>query len=842
MKKYSDLVNRQFKINLKKNILIIIGIMTSVLLLISVTYVGNFINEFNIERTKYSRGDYEVILKDLNIYEVEKVKNNIKVEKCGIYNVEKSMDIKIEDTKKKLEIYSGDYTIMNELFESTLKIIEGRMPNRKNEIALTLSAKDELKKRIGDTLNISESEYIITGFYKDDEYNVRHTLTGLIYLDIDTAIEKNNAVITMKNKKSIIEDIKEIVELLDKDENDWDVKENIKYNNMLLESYGIRISNGMMVVNSEKLYMFFIYLIICILTIVFIYGSLNGYLQERIHEISILRCIGATKNKIRYLLIKEWSILSIISLIVGIILGNILAWLIINIVFIKVIGINSYGVGFRIYYDVILSTIIFSLFNMAIAMILLIIRGVDRAPIEGTKVNNLKITYINKKKSKVIRFLFGYEGEIAYRNICANRRSFLIITISLTIILLMINSFTGFYLLNLKQYEYELNSFYDIHSTYFSETSYDYLLEDVLNKRDNYKKEFDDLKMIDDIFMNINLNSTITIEGVTINPELTKYYAINNSIENIAEEYKVKFNQASILIYDKASLNKIIPNINSVTGNNIDIQDFNENGFVVVNTGFNNPKAVFKENPKEEVKLYLNENNKSPIYSKFLGCINSDKLISGNRFGYYNRLTIIVNDEFYYKNKDIMDSLSSISSDINTSINIKKNINRNTAISTIKEIINKNGGYYIEEKQTSESYKNTVDASATLIYTMLFLVVCIGSINIINTRYINIISRKKELGTFLAIGIRKDKFRNMIILEGIVQWFISCTMGIVLSLIAFKIISIAFSYSVGQIYNIPNLIILMGALILLLVNLLSSFLPYTKLKKLEINELIRNKE
>ncbi|MEO2681089.1 ABC transporter permease, partial [Clostridium butyricum] len=457
------------------------------------------------------------------------------------------------------------------------------------------------------------------------------------------------------------------------------------------------------------------------------------------------------------------------------------------------------------------------------------------------KVNNLKITYINKRKSKIIRFLFGYKGEIAYRNIGANRRSFFIITASLTIILIIFNSFTGFYLLNLKQYEYELRNSYDISSTYDIESSNNYLLEDVLDKRNNYKREFNDLKVADDILMNISMGSTITIGDIIINPELTKYYVINKSIENI-EENTVKFNEGSILIYDKASLNEIIPYINSVTDKNINIKDFNESGFVIVNTGFNHPKPIFKEKSEQEVKLYLNENSNFPIEARILGSIDSDKLISGNRFGYYNRLTIIVSDEFYYKNKDIMNNLISTYKYINTSINLKENINTQIAISKIKDIVNKNGGYYLQEKETLDSYKNNMDALAVLIYTMLFLVVFIGAINIINTRYTNIILRKKEFGTLLAIGIQKGDLRKIIILEGIVQWFISGTIGVALSLISFKVIGMIFSYSVGRSYYISNLLIVIGVFILLVINLLSSFIPYSKLKKLEINELIRNEE
>ena len=341
--------------------------------------------------------------------------------------------------------------------------------------------------------------------------------------------------------------------------------------------------------------------------------------------------------------------------------------------------------------------------------------------------------------------------------------------------------------------------------------------------------------------MNISMGSTITIEDIIINPELTKYYVINKSIENI-EENTVKFNEGSILIYDKASLNEIIPYINSITDKNINIKDFNESGFVIVNTGFNNPKPIFKENSEQEVKLYLNENSNFPIEARILGSIDSDKLISGNRFGYYNRLTIIVSDEFYYKNKDIMNNLISTYKYINTSINLKENINTQIAISKIKDIVNKNGGYYLQEKETLDSYKNNMDALAVLIYTMLFLVVFIGAINIINTRYTNIILRKKEFGTLLAIGIQKGDLRKIIILEGIVQWFISGTIGIALSLISFKVIGMIFSYSVGRSYYISNLLIVIGVFILLVINLLSSFIPYIKLKKMEINELIRNEE
>ncbi|MGG7148451.1 ABC transporter permease [Clostridium butyricum] len=845
MKKYSYLVNKQFKINRKKNILTIVGIVTSILLFVCVKYLTNFMQEVNIESAKQSIGNYEVILKDINFNEVEKIRNNIKVDKCGIYQLDKTMDINIGDINKKLNIYSCDYTIIHELFDGNLKIEEGNFPKSSNEIALTFSAKSELNKKIGDIVNIDEKQYHIVGFYKDKEDSVYNTLTGISYFDNYNINEDVNVAITVKNKKRILEDIKEIIKLSNINIEAKENLEKVNYNVRLIYSYGIDVYENIGILQQEKIIEISIDLTIFILTLLFIYGVIRASLQERIQEISVLRCIGATKNKIRYLLIKECMILSLISLIIGIVLGHILLWIIINIIFQKVIGINTYGVQFKPYYGVILNIIIVTFINIVIAMILPIIRAGKISPVEGSKANNLQAKRLKKSKSKIIRFIFGYKGEIAYKNIVANRKMFYFITTILTIILLIFNCFTGFYLLNLKAYEYNMKNSYDIDSNYSNGFSLDNVnsLETILNRRNNLKNEFEDLKILDEIFTDIIVPATITIEDVVRNRQLSSNYQINNTIEDMGEVNKVKFNNAIILIYDKASINKIIPYIESVTNSNLEYKDFNENGFVVINSGYRNSKPPFIKNKNsQEVKLYLDEEYNVPIEANLLGFIDHDKLINSNRFGYYSNLTIIVSDDFYFANKKIMDDLQSITRNINFSMNLKENIDRDKALLISKELINKNGGTYFETKESLKEDKNTIYASAFLVYATLFFITIIGGLNIINTRYINIILRKKEFGTFLAIGIQKDDLRKIIILEGIVQWFISSSIGTVLSLIILKVINVMFSYSVGEIHVIPFWIMIISILILLVINLLSSFLPYSKLKKLEINELIRNEE
>ena len=78
---------------------------------------------------------------------------------------------------------------------------------------------------------------------------------------------------------------------------------------------------------SERLAIFFILTLILIIASFNIIGSLTMLIIEKVHDIEILKSLGADNNLIRKIFIFEGWLISIIGTISGIILGFFICWL-----------------------------------------------------------------------------------------------------------------------------------------------------------------------------------------------------------------------------------------------------------------------------------------------------------------------------------------------------------------------------------------------------------------------------------------------------------------------------------------------------------------------------------
>lgn len=861
MKSYSYLVNKQFKVNKRRNIFTITGLISSIILIITVGYISNYMKDVDIEYAKRRAGNYEAIFRDVDVSEIDKVLYNVKVDNCGLYKSESETKVNVGGIEKGFEIYSLDNIAMKEIFNYMIVISEGRLPNKPSEIALTYSMKKGIGKNIGDKLQDGDKEYTIVGFYKDDINAVSFNLTGITYLDVSNINDNVNLIINVKDNGNKIENIKGIENLISFNSNESqgsnvrinnsvNQSDNIRFNTILLDAYGIYTTEYYKMINSKEFTATIINIVILLLTVLFTYGSINVSLKERVRQFATLRCIGATPNKIRYLLVKESFLLGGCSIVPGVILGQLLSWFIIEVAFIKIIGINTYGVGLRIYWSVILTAIVFIGLTIILATIVPVLRINKISPVQGVKSHITNMQKIKSRNSKLISSIFRYRGKLAFKNIAANSKSFYIITVSLIMILLVFNTFSGYYLFIKKQYEFEQGKAFDIASNYSYDSivGEDYLDEEgAIVKGRDIKSELKSLNLTQGLFMDVSLPVKMTFHGFTINPKIKTTDSIYNDLTlgNEGSNSKLEVLKTILLVYDDESLEQIIPYIepNDSQKESITLDDFDENGFVIVKARYRNPVTPLIQTPDKEVRLLFDSEESKSIKGDYLGSVSHRELFSGKNFGRYNDVTLIVSKDFYNANKDKINVIEQHSTTISVNLNIKDSVDRYKAMANLQEVITMNGGHFIEEKANNDTFQNSLDAMSVLIYATLFLAMIIGGINIVNTRSINIILRKKEFGTLLAVGMSKEKVKKLIILEGIVQWFISGSIGTILSLILLKAINIMLVIGNGaDMYPIPIWVILIGLVILLTINLLSSFLPYKKLKDLDVSELLRDDE
>lgn len=844
MKNYSYLVNKHFKVNKRRNLLTIMGIVFSMILFISTGCISNYMRDINIANAKQTNGNYEAVLNEVNINDIDKIINNVKVLEYGLYKLENSLEINVGDVKKTLDITALDNNSTNNIFKENFKITEGKIPAKIGEIALTELAKGELNKEIGDTLVINNNEYKVVGFYEDNSSGYYYKLTGISYLDINKIESNVSIAFNLKDKNNKLKTIKELGLLVNKVYSPNDIDSEIQVNKPLFYAYGIGILGDNIQLSKEKISSITINIIIAILTIMFIYSSINISFKERVQQFSTLRCLGATSGKIKFMLLKESMLLGTYSVIPGTFLGVFLSWIITDVIFVKIIGVNNYGISFKMYYEVIVIAIIMTIINIFIATILPILTVKNITPIDGIKNIDSTNCRVKKRKSKIIRKIFGYKGELAYKNIASNSRSFFVITLALTMILVVFTSFSGYYIYTVKTYNYQRERAYDVTATFslpFYEVDEDKKLNDLVSKADSIKQDVSNANVATDSLMNITTKVNVTLKGFKINPKLK---VTDNVYKNlfIESDSSIINKSAIMLIYDNESINKILPYIDTSYSfeENITSEDFVDNGFILVNSGYANSKPSLI--PEErEITIDLDEDKNASIKANYLGSIDHRDLVGAERFGYYNYLTIIVSRDFYDNNKELLDKYNERSSSVNLSLNF--NEKNNSDLFKIEKIISQYGGYYLEPKKDLQYFQNSFDALSVIIFTVLFLTMIIGGINIINTRTINIILRKKEFGTLLAVGMKSNDVKKLIILEGIVQWFISASIGVIISIISLKIINIIMQYSEeSEMYSMPFLIIIVGVLLILFINLLSSILPYKRFKNLDVSELLRSDE
>lgn len=855
MKSFSSLVNKHFKVHIKRGILTIIGIISSIIMLFTIGYLSNYIDEIDILSVKKDYGDYEANIKDIDIENAEKIINNIKVDRGGIYKRIKEIDLKVGNTIKKLEIYSCDYGAMNEVFYNKLEIMEGREPKTAKEIVLSDSVKEQLEYNLGDQVNFDGLIYEIVGFYQEDNYRNYNLLSGVTILEDPKLYETVDVAFGIKGKKKSKQDIAAVINDSGLDYSNLVNSNKIAFNTIFLNKGRMFLSGNADVIDNRALSVMALNGFVFILTIFLTYGAINISLNERKKQFAILRCIGATPFKIKTLLIKESIILGLCSLIPGIIIAQIVSWLIVDIAFRNVIEVTQ--LGRKIYFDVIINTSLLIALNIFCATIIPLMRVGKISPIELVKTKDVKSRRIKKKSSKTIRRILGYPGELAYKNIRSNNKKFIITTTTLTIVLVGITVLNGYRLINEKAYEKKIEKMKDISISarmINSQESWHKTLERVIMDSDSFKAGVEDLKVTSELYSTLKIGGSGIFKGTFYNNAGEGNYRIKNYTKD-GEEYFYT-DLVLLLALNEEHLNEIIPYIND---GNLSEGEFKKDDFILINS--KNIKNVLTSNNEssltakvgDSVELYFIDGLEGeeingeelegiqPLKMNYRGTIDSEDLLNSDRFGYYQYIAIVVSEDFLRENKELLDLV--YNSTLELAFNIDEGQNKENAVQEIKKYTNLNNAYYTEEKESVIEEFKSIELSFVLINSALVLIVIMSTINIINNRSINISLRKKELSALLSIGMKKSQVMKMIFLEDILEWGISSLIGGTISIIILKIMNSWFiKLSNMKELISPYPIVLLNIGFLLILTLITNIVPYNKLKDLQLGELLNNEE
>ncbi len=198
-------------------------------------------------------------------------------------------------------------------------------------------------------------------------------------------------------------------------------------------------------------------LLIAVMTKIVISNVFKVSAMQKTSEFGILKCVGATKNQIKQIVLYEGVFLSLIGIPIGIILGILLSYAGVSGANLLLNDINALAhimineISFYLIYTLSPLGILISSLICFVIVIYSAMKPAKKAS-SISAIDSIRGTYVVKVKkkkiylSKVINKVFGFEGELAYKNLKRNSTNFKATLISLTIGVTLFISLGGLYM------------------------------------------------------------------------------------------------------------------------------------------------------------------------------------------------------------------------------------------------------------------------------------------------------------------------------------------------------------------------------------------------------------
>lgn len=837
---------KNLRLNKKRTIVTIIGIILSTALMVGIGLLFSSFQDLMIRDTIGYSGKYEAKYNDVDLIKLNDIKN-----KNFTYFYEKPIGFSKIESSNEYKPYMYITSVNKEYFNE-LKLVDGSFPKNENEVVISnhVITNGGLNYKVGDivtlkygTRNIegeetlANSEYVpgeeiditgevtlkIVGIVERSNFE-SYSASGYTAFTLDVNSDKGNVnlyVMFDKNKKII----KQSEELAKELSYDYD----INYNSTLLALYGeSTYGNVMTTMVSMMMIMLALVSIGCIIVI---YNSFAISVMERKKEFGLLSSIGATKKQLAHTVFFEAVVVGVI----GIILGILGAYIGIGCVILIINNLISDMLEYKLHFVTnplfIIIPVIFMIIVIGVSAFIPSRRASKVSPIEAIRQNDdIKI---NKKKirtSKLVLKLFGIEGEIALKNIKRNKKKYRVTIVSLFISIVLFISFSSYM-------NYTLNTA----SSVMGEVPYDYQISYFGDDPNNDKEALDKINEVvksSDVkeYVSYSVSNLSIIGNYTYSDEYLDFYKSAYGDNGIKALNNLKYQYISIYILDDNSYNKykkligldkdsviLLNKFKGVSyGNN---KRVNYNIPVINNGNINIKICNFDDNDEDvDTTKYCNKN----IDNIFVTNKSFDLI---EEFSYMDDFKLIVNKKLY-------DSISDSSTHY-TQFNIISD-NTNNIDKLTKDLDKYSNVNYTNVKEAMKQANNLILVVKILMYGFISLVTLIGVTSVFNTISTSMALRKREFAVLRSIGLTNRGFNKILFFESLFFGMKSLIFAIPVSIG----ITVLIHYALADMVSISTIIIPWKYIIISIVSvfvivLLTMIYSTSKIKKHNIIEQIR---
>mgnify|MGYP005868540355 CR=1 FL=1 len=836
---------KNLRLNKKRTIVTIIGIILSTALMVGIGLLFSSFQDLMIRDTIGYSGKYEAKYNDVDLIKLNDIKD-----KNFTYFYEKPIGFSKIESSNEYKPYMYITSVNKEYFNE-LKLVDGSFPKNENEVVISnhVITNGGLNYKVGDIVtfkygkrNIEGNDTLANSELVDGEFLTNegthtykivgiversnfesYSASGYTAFTVDVNSDKGNVnlyVMFNKNKK-IIKQSEELAKELN-------YNGDINYNSTLLALYGESTYGNVM--SSMGGMMIIMLSLVSIGCIIVIYNSFAISVMERKKEFGLLSSIGATKRQLSHTVFFEAVVVGVI----GIILGILGAYIGIGCVILIINNLISDMLEYKLHLVTnplfIIIPVIFMIIVIGVSAFIPSRRASKVSPIEAIRQNDdIKI---NKKKirtSKLINKLFGIEGEIALKNIKRNKKKYRVTIVSLFISIVLFISFSSYM-------NYTLNTA----SSVMGEVPYDYQISYFGDDPNNDKEALDKINEIvksSDVkeYVSYSVSNLSIIGNYTYSDEYLDFYKSAYGDDGIKALTNLKYQYISILVLDDNSYNKYkkligIDNDSVILLNKFKGVSYGNNKRVnynipVINNGNINIKICNFDNDEDvDTTKYCNKN----IDNIFVTNKSFDLI---EEFSYMDDFKLIVNKKLY-------DSISDSSTHY-TQFNIISD-NTNNIDKLTKDLDKYSNVNYTNIKETMKQANNLILVVKILMYGFISLVTLIGVTSVFNTISTSMALRKREFAVLRSIGLTNRGFNKILFFESLFFGMKSLIFAIPVSIG----ITVLIHYALADMVSISTIIIPWKYIIISIVSvfvivLLTMMYSTSKIKKHNIIEQIR---
>ena len=837
---------KNLRLNKKRTIVTIIGIILSTALMVGIGLLFSSFQDLMIRDTIGYSGKYEAKYNDVDLIKLNDIKD-----KNFTYFYEKPIGFSKIESSNEYKPYMYITSVNKEYFNE-LKLVDGSFPKNENEVVISnhVITNGGLNYKVGDIVtfkygkrNIEGNDTLANSELVDGEFLTNegthtykivgiversnfesYSASGYTAFTVDVNSDKGNVnlyVMFNKNKK-IIKQSEELAKELN-------YNGDINYNSTLLALYGESTYGNVM--SSMGGMMIIMLSLVSIGCIIVIYNSFAISVMERKKEFGLLSSIGTTKRQLSHTVFFEALVVGVIGIIFGI-LG---AYIGIGCVILIINNLISDMLEYKLHLVTnplfIIIPVIFMIIVIGVSAFIPSRRASKVSPIEAIRQNDdIKI---NKKKirtSKLINKLFGIEGEIALKNIKRNKKKYRVTIVSLFISIVLFISFSSYM-------NYTLNTA----SSVMGEVPYDYQISYFGDDPNNDKEALDKINEIvksSDVkeYVSYSVGNLSIIGDYTYSDEYLDFYKSAYGDDGIKALNDLKYQYISIYILDDNSYNKYkklvgIDNDSVILLNKFKGVSYGNNRRVnynipVINNGNINIKICNFDDDDDDVDTtkYCNKN----IDNIFVTNKSFDLI---EEFSYMDDFKLIVNKKLY---DNISDSGTHY-----TQYNIISD-NTNNIDKLTKDLDKYSNVNYTNIKEAMKQANNLISVVKILMYGFISLVTLIGVTSVFNTISTSMALRKREFAVLRSIGLTNRGFNKILFFESLFFGMKSLIFAIPVSIG----ITVLIHYALADMVSISTIIIPWKYIIISIVSvfvivLLTMMYSTSKIKKHNIIEQIR---